>query len=1331
MLRRLPSYFILSLFYLSAQTGALVFMREGNVWITDTEGTPGSLRQLTTGGGASQPRLAAGVVTFMRSGQLYRTNTSGATPVLIPNTAGILEYDQSPNADRIVLTYSANLNRDLYVMTIDGQNKTLVSSNSMHKGYPFWGRNGYIYFGQAQVGNALSQAIYRLRESTTGQPELIIPGFSQFPVEGGPASAPRLIYLVGYPTKRIQRSNLDGTSPADIQAGPTGEFNRMGFDYYSDVIYYLSGNDIWRMNGNGSNRRIIATGASPGELDYGVTSSTLIAPGLVSWYRFDEPTDLGRDSQGTNHGTPSNVSATTGIVGGAASFTQGFIQLPQSASLNLRGGDFTLSAFVKGTATSNRNWLSKATITTAQYGLGGAGTVSFGFDGVASSNSGQSKSSLFDGKWHHVAGVKRGGQAEIWVDGVLESSSTISNLTTTESGRFAIGRNGECCEYFDGAMDEVRIYNIPLSPTQISTQAGALGQLSNRLYSNFSSVYLQYQVGIPVSTVAKSIDIYSTGAPVPLSASVSATGNSFVASLNRATSPAKLTISALTNLLPGNYSGEVTISSSGLSQLRIPVSLVVSSDPKLSEVPVPDTTFLISLNGAILPDRDTIVLTHGLNTDTQVIQDLWTGSGTNRASALLPAALSRSDVNILQFVWTSSFVDSYTGGPNFVQGLQPTCSEYKEARSNAFPAGDRLASDLEKALGRAYDKKIQFLGHSLGTVVNARAAAIFLKRVPNVAEAQFTALDRPDRITTIYGCTDTDETQFGFHPNFFYNALKDVVGTKLVLDNYYAELEFKAAGVGDVANGGFFNHKLVDPGKLNYIFNEAWVPNDHSGVHQWYRWSMNPTIPLSGGSAACDGGKLSQAAKNWFLVNVGRTLDDSLAPCENGWSYSILNPARKRFSAESQKPYADDTNFPPLSTKKNGGCAVTQFSPVKIECIEASSPYFVFNVDVPALANSIAFDLKRITAGDGDFISLVLDNDLIWKVAGDSLPLGEFVNSGPIPIQGVAPGLHQLTIGLHGQGSKNFSFSLENLTVAKRSTDATPTVVPAPLVNSGAAQTYTFQFSDVDGYRDLGVVNVLINNYLDGRQACYIAYDRPNNVLYLVNDAGDAINGMVLNGTGSLANKQCTILGAGSTASGSGNILTLTLNIQFSQTNFPGAKVIYLASRDRQENNSGWQTMGVQAVPGSLLSFPNSVSATPPSGTTPTAVLSFAFDDQTNADNLQTAWALVNTSIDGRQACYVAYYRPANTLYLYPDNGDGSQATSIVLTGTNTIENSQCKISAAGSTVTKSGARLTVSLNTTFKPAFKGPKGIWSAVQTMGGAKTSDWKAVGAWQVPP
>ncbi len=295
-----------------------------------------------------------------------------------------------------------------------------------------------------------------------------------------------------------------------------------------------------------------------------------------------------------------------------------------------------------------------------------------------------------------------------------------------------------------------------------------------------------------------------------------------------------------------------------------------------------------------------------------------------------------------------------------------------------------------------------------------------------------------------------------------------------------------------------------------------------------------------------------------------------------------------------------------------------------------------------------------------------------------------------------------------------------------------PTPAPTgPFSGAGSSNTFSFQFSDAQGFQNLDVVNILMNQFLDGNRACYLAYSQPAQRLYLVNDGGPAsglTNGLALGAAGSISNGQCTVHGTGSSAQGNGQVLTLQLRIDFSAS-FQGSKVVYQAARNQTGENSGWFTQGTWRVPGEPVRFPSSTGVTPGSGTAGRSVISFEYADQSSANNLTTAWALVNTAVDGRRACYVAYYRPGNLLYLYPDNGDGTQATSILLTGNQTIENRQCKIHASGSSVVSSGASLTIALDVEFKETFSGFKGIWTAAQTAAG-EVSPWRAVASWRIP-
>jgi len=127
---------------------------------------------------------------------------------------------------------------------------------------------------------------------------------------------------------------------------------------------------------------------------------------------------------------------------------------------------------------------------------------------------------------------------------------------------------------------------------------------------------------------------------------------------------------------------------------------------------------------------------------------------------------------------------------------------------------------------------------------------------------------------------------------------------------------------------------------------------------------------------------------------------------------------------------------------------------------------------------------------------------------------------------------------------------------------------------------YTFTFSDTNGQADIAVANVLIASAIDGRHACYIAFVPATSSVLLVDDAGDAggpYQGIVLPASGSISNGQCTIDGAGSSVSVSGNTLALTLAITFSQS-FAGNRLFYLAART-DTATSDWQAVGSVTVP--------------------------------------------------------------------------------------------------------------------------------------------------------
>jgi len=330
-------------------------------------------------------------------------------------------------------------------------------------------------------------------------------------------------------------------------------------------------------------------------------------------------------------------------------------------------------------------------------------------------------------------------------------------------------------------------------------------------------------------------------------------------------------------------------------------------------------------------------------------------------------------------------------------------------------------------------------------------------------------------------------------------------------------------------------------------------------------------------------------------------------------------------------------------------------------------------------------------------------------------------------------GSHSLTATYSGDTNNAASTSAA---VAESVTGGTGTAVPnpvsvSPVSGSGSGQVMIFTFNDPSGWQDLDVVNILIGNFLDGRNACYLAYSRTAGVLYLVADDGGTLSaGLTLGGSGSVSNSQCSVAGAASSAAGSGDTLTVTLNTIFT-AGFGGNKVVYMAARSVGGGNSGWQALGVWQAPFTPAGTITVVSLTPARGAaaagtaqTFTAVLT----DSRGTGDFGVVNLLVNNFIDGRNACYLAYAASTNSLLLVDDGGDagGPFAGTMVLNGAvATMQNSQCSVNGGESSAVKSGGTLVLTMNIMFQTALDGNRIVWVAGRDGAGGNNTDWQAMG------
>jgi hypothetical protein len=75
--------------------------------------------------------------------------------------------------------------------------------------------------------------------------------------------------------------------------------------------------------------------------------------------------------------------------------------------------------------------------------------------------------------WTHLVVTYDGAQLKLYVDGALVGTTAQTGAIVASDGKLTIGGNTFWGEYFTGLIDDVRIYNRPLSITEIQTNMGS------------------------------------------------------------------------------------------------------------------------------------------------------------------------------------------------------------------------------------------------------------------------------------------------------------------------------------------------------------------------------------------------------------------------------------------------------------------------------------------------------------------------------------------------------------------------------------------------------------------------------------------------------------------------------------------------------------------------------------------------------------------------------------------------------------------------------------------------------------------------------------------
>jgi hypothetical protein len=204
------------------------------------------------------------------------------------------------------------------------------------------------------------------------------------------------------------------------------------------------------------------------------------------WYLNDATTSTALDAMGVNTATGSNTSwCTSAANGNCATFngTDSQFTTPGPVLDTAPGSSFTVSASVFMTAFTPNNGfetiVSQDGVYDSGFYLQYSGTdhrwafarVTEDTDNGPPGIRALSASAPSLSTWTHLVGVfdASDNQLRLYVNGVLEGTATDTSPFAA-TGHLAIGRaqfDGQPTDWFDGAADQVKVYNVALTTAQI------------------------------------------------------------------------------------------------------------------------------------------------------------------------------------------------------------------------------------------------------------------------------------------------------------------------------------------------------------------------------------------------------------------------------------------------------------------------------------------------------------------------------------------------------------------------------------------------------------------------------------------------------------------------------------------------------------------------------------------------------------------------------------------------------------------------------------------------------------------------------------------------
>jgi hypothetical protein len=286
---------------------------------------------------------------------------------------------------------------------------------------------------------------------------------------------------VGTPDSSITSSSITGTSPTFYVGINSNGTSNPWSGYIDEVAYFAYAKTATQVLADFESKGTISQSSTT----FGTNEpNTSLSNGLVEYWKMDDNVTgnaqtITDASGNAKNGTTAYGANTTGMSctgGGKYSYacdldgTDDYISV---ASPTLPTGDFTYSAWVYPDSITSRAIFFGADGSGGselKIWIDGSNELNVQLDGATAIN-GVGKITV--STWTHVAVSRTGSNVSTYINGALDDSGTSSATLNFSSCSLLLGAmasatcTGTLSQYFDGKMDDLRIYNRSLNTSEI------------------------------------------------------------------------------------------------------------------------------------------------------------------------------------------------------------------------------------------------------------------------------------------------------------------------------------------------------------------------------------------------------------------------------------------------------------------------------------------------------------------------------------------------------------------------------------------------------------------------------------------------------------------------------------------------------------------------------------------------------------------------------------------------------------------------------------------------------------------------------------------------